>query len=440
MAAMLAATTSCIEDDFETSASAQPKFSTDTLSLGDQFTEQPTPTYSLRILNPHSKQLNLSTVRMRDGSNFRINVDGASGSEFHDVEIRPNDSIYVFVEATLPRTGANNTELTDYLDVTVNGVTRSVVVTANAVNVTRLNGVTLTANTTFTADLPYVITDTLRVVPGVTPTLNPGTLLYFHDKAAMVVEGTLASNGTAEAPVRLRGDRTGNVVADIDYEVMSNQWEGVRFTSTSTASTLSHTSIANMVQGVSLDSLATLTLVNSRIAYCGGSLLTAASGSQLIALGSELSNAADALLRLGAATCTVDRCTLANWYLFSYPGLAIVELEDPENTLADFSNTIIYGRGTPLNDADLTNLPIFFRRCLFAVEGTDDDNFIATLWDTDPLLEYSLTEYTFTYIPDAESPAIGAADSGLNHPLLPELDFHGRPRALTLGAYAPLTD
>lgn len=433
----LLAMTSCIEDGFETSASSQPYFSTDTISLGDQFTEQPTPTYQLLIHNPHSKQLNLSDVRLRDGSYFRINVDGTSGSSFSNIEIRPNDSIYVFVEATLPRTAAATADITDYIDVTVNGVTQSVVVTAHALNVTRLNRATISENTAFTADLPYVISDTLRVAQGATLTLAEGTTLYFHDKAALIVDGTLISQGSAEAPVRLRGDRTGNVVADIDYEVMSNQWEGVRFTSTSTDNLLSHTSIANMKQGVSLDSLSTLTLINSRISNCGGSTLTAAAATILTIIGSEISNASDALLQLdGPCTCTVNRCTLANWYLFTYPGMAIVEIADVANTVADFANTVIYGRGDPLNEGDLTGTQIFFRRCMFAVGGEDDSNFLQCFWETDPLLEYSLTEYTFSYLPQEDSPTLDAADAALDHPLLPALDFHGRARALTLGAYA----
>ena len=36
-----------------------------------------------------------------------MNVDGLSGREFHNVEIRAKDSIYVFVEATLPENGRN---------------------------------------------------------------------------------------------------------------------------------------------------------------------------------------------------------------------------------------------------------------------------------------------------------------------------------------------
>ena len=105
MIAAATAATGCIEDGFETSPSAQPAFSTDTLKLGEQFADEPSPTFAMKIYNRHGKQLNLQSVRMRSGKHFRINVDGMSGTAFANVEIRPNDSIYVFVETTLPSTG-----------------------------------------------------------------------------------------------------------------------------------------------------------------------------------------------------------------------------------------------------------------------------------------------------------------------------------------------
>ena len=139
MIAAATAATGCIEDGFETSPSAQPAFSTDTLKLGEQFAEEPSPTFAMKIYNRHGKQLNLQSVRMRSGKHFRINVDGMSGTAFANVEIRPNDSIYVFVETTLPSTGLiGPQDVTDYIDVVTNGVSRSVVVTAQSTDVVRL--------------------------------------------------------------------------------------------------------------------------------------------------------------------------------------------------------------------------------------------------------------------------------------------------------------
>ena len=105
---------------------------------------------------------------------------------------------------------------------------------------------------------------------------------------------------------------------------------------------------------------------------------------------------------------------------------------------ADFANCIIYGRDTAISDYDNPEeVNVWFRRCLFSSKGNDDARYQACLWETDPLLSYSLTEYTFSYLPAPDSPALGAANADLDHPLLPVADRHGRPRLQTLGAYAP---
>ncbi len=396
---ILASLTACIEDGFDTRPSAQPTFSVEELDMGVQFTDNPSPTAMLMIYNRNSKQINLSQVNLRSGQHFRINVDGRSGTEFRDVEIRPNDSIYVFVECTLPQTPtAQAVEMTDMLDVVTNGVTRSVPLKALAQNVERHRAEVISESVTWTAELPHIIFDTLRVAPGATLTLAPGTALLFHDKGALKVEGTLLSQGTAEAPVILRGDRTGNVVADISYDVMSAQWHGVEFARGSSGNRLNHTEIVNTSSGVFLDSLVDLTLENSRIYNSAGSILTARGGAKVRALGSELSNAASALLLAEGGDYQFFRCTLANWYLFAWPDMAIIEFLDAEKTHAEFNNSIIYGRDTPVGHYSETpeTADIWFRRVCFEVKGEDDARYVNCLWATDPQLSYDLKEYTFT--------------------------------------------
>lgn len=431
---------SCIVDSFDTSPSAQPTFSVseEGLDMGLHFAGSPSPTSYMMVYNPNKKIINLSEVRLRSGEHFRINVDGRSGSVFNDVEIRPNDSIYVFVECTLPTVDTPEPkEVADYLDIMTNGVLKSVIIKAQSQNVNRIDRLTVDSDMTLQAEIPNLITDTLRVSEGATLTVSPGARLLFHDKAALIVEGTLLCPGTPEAQIELRGDRTNNVVADIPFEVMSNQWEGVRFTSTSSNNRLEHTSIVNTCQGVAVDSLAELTLINPRLHNSGKIQLTAGKGSTVTALGCEISNAASALLHLGAGNFTFDRCTLANWYLFAWPDMAIIELTDAETTSAVFANSVIYGRDRALGGYDPdVETDIWFKRCMFAVDGSDDERFINCLWNEDPRLEYSLTDYTFSYLPLDASPVIDAAHAEHDLPELPALDRHGRERGLTLGAYA----
>ena len=436
--------TGCIEDGFDTSASAQPQFSVEELDMGIQFAENPSPTAKLTIHNPNSKQINLSSVRMQQGDYFRINVDGMTGRQFRDVEIRPNDSIYVFVECTVPVTPSKEpVVMEDGLEVITNGVTKVLPVKATAQNVTRHKAEEISGRVSWSADVPHLITDTLRVLPGSTLTLEAGARLLFHDKSALVVEGTLLAQGTAEAPVTMNGDRTGNVVADISYDVMSNQWEGVIFRSTSKDNKLEYTDIANTCNGVALDSLVDLTLTNCRITNSGGILLEARGANRVTALGTELSNARSALTMVGSGEYLFDRCTLANWYLFKWPDMSIIEFSDPDRTKAEWNNCVIYGRDSAIGayiaqDKIVTDYDIWFRRCIFQVEGYDDERYLNNIWQTDPLLDYSLTEYTFPYTPLPDSPALNAAMAEYDSPLLPATDRRGLTRTQTIGAYEPL--
>lgn len=440
--------TGCIEDGLETSPSAQPQFSTDTLSLGLLFTGENSPTYSLKIYNRHDKILSLSTVSLAEGKYFRINVDGFSGSTFHNVEIRPNDSIYVFVEATLPEQGGSSLpiEITDQLQVTTNGVTQTVVIAADGQDVDRRTGFVIDRDTHWTALLPYQIFDSLVVNPGVTLTLDPGVTLYFHDKAEMLIRGTLISSGTTEQPVTLRGDRRGQMAGKITYEIMSNQWTGMVFLPGSENNTMTNTYVENTAEGITLHD-SNLTMTNCRLHNSSGNVLTAYN-SPVTAEACLLSNAGGSVIELHGAAHRFNRCTIANYYLFAIPSGSIMNIQHigPDYANEDYeasytsvivSNSIITGRGSTLSNDDYEGYDVTFARCLFTIGGTDDSNFLNTLWDTDPLLDYDLNMYTFDYSPAADSPAIGAADPTYDTPQTPTMDARGRVLDKTVGCYAP---
>lgn len=448
----------CIEDGYTTSPSDQPTFSTDTLDIGTVFTDEPTPTKRFLVHNPHSKQLSISDISLSgDAADcFRLNVDGITGRRFSNVDIRGKDSIFVLVEATLPQGATPLTEFEASIDFTTNGRTQSVILAAKGQNVHRIKGDIITENTTFDDFLPYQVFDSLVVAPGATLTLTPGTTLCFHDKASLIIRGTLVSEGNVEKPVTLAGDRTGNVVTDISFDIMSRQWTGVFFTATSTGNRLSHTNIRNTWQGVTIEGDPTagsdtpqLTIHNSKLRNSGG-LVLEAYHSNIVATGSEFAEAADGLVYLQGGRYTFNHCTFANYYLFSAlggPAIQFAHVSDDSDTglddlsgypftAAEFTNSIIYGNGTELSHGDLSGTDIYFRRCLLKSAGEDDDNFIECLWDSDPLYYTVREEYIFDYRLKPESPAIGAADPLLT---LPEAatDIYGLHRTdpAEIGAY-----
>lgn len=216
---------SCIDDAMTTSSSDVLSFSRDTVDFDTVFTDLGTPTARLIVFNRASKGLEISSIKFKNpDTRFRFNVDGVSGVEFHDVEIRGRDSIYVFIECFIPETqGASPGLVADDLEFVTNGVTQTVRVEAYGQNVTRLRNVRLTADTRLTADRPYVVFDSLTVGKGVTLTVDPGTQLLFHDGASLVVEGRIEAVGRPGKMIDMRGDRLDNVLPDVKYDILPGQ-------------------------------------------------------------------------------------------------------------------------------------------------------------------------------------------------------------------------
>ncbi len=435
--------TSCIEDGFSNSPSDQPDYSTDTLRLGDVFTGQGTPTHSFVVYNRHSKGMIISGIKFRDTATsdyFRVNVDGLSGKEFNNVEIRAKDSIYVLIEATIPENGFDAPCVIDApLDFTVNGVTSTVVINISGRDVNRITGETLTADTRFTANRPYLITDSLVVAAGTTLTVDAGTNMYFHDKALLKVRGTLLVNGTAQEPVNFSGDRTGNVVGGIPYELMSGQWEGVRFYETSRANRLYHTYMRNSMSGMIVDSIPTddteLTLINCRLRNTKSTVLSS-HHSSVYAFGCEFAEAPEGVVYLSGGSHKFINCTFSNYYLFAAISGPLIYF-DGDDISASIDNSILYGLGNVMKPDDIEGMSIIFRSSLLKPSGTNDDNFIDCIWDADPLFYTVREEYFFDYRLQDGSPAIGAADPSLIPDKNSAIDYYGEPRGTSpdMGAY-----
>lgn len=450
------AMSSCIDDSISGSPADQPTFSTDTLKMGTVFTDQVTTTHRMTVYNRGSKGISINDIHLEGehGDLFRLNVDGMSGTTFSDVEIRAKDSIYVFVEATLPENGGvMPVDVNADLVFTTAGVSQKVVLNAQGQDVERLRHVTVSEDRTLTAGKPYQIFDSLVVAEGATLTLEAGTRLHFHDGATFIVRGTLRSLGTSEAPVNICGDRTGNVITNITFDLMSRQWPGLQFAPSSHDNYISHTSIRNTHYGVIVnggdeardDEKPMLTLHNSQLRN-SGDLVLEVYNANILATGCEFGEAANGLVRLEGGKHRFDQCTFANYYLFSALGGPAIQfanaLPDEQNELgwpltrAEFTNSIVYGNGTSLSHGDLTGSQIFFRHCMIKEDGKDDDNFINCIFGKDPLYYTVREDYIFDYRVKPDSPVIGAGSPEL---MLPEsaTDYYGlrRPTPPDLGAY-----
>ena len=111
-------------------------------------------------------------MSLRDAGSgvFRMNVDGMAGDTFSDVEIRPQDSIYVYIDALLPENGSPQPgEVRGYIDFLTNGVANTVEIKATGQDVRRVHATEITADERWDAEMPYQIYDSIAATTGVYP-------------------------------------------------------------------------------------------------------------------------------------------------------------------------------------------------------------------------------------------------------------------------------
>ena len=450
------ALSACISDDITDSPSATLSFSTDTVSFGPVFTDLNTPTARLQVFNRNDKGVIISSIKFRNSDTpFRLNVDGVSGQSFSDVEIRANDSIYVFMECFIDADDTVEPQrVADQLEFVTNGVTQNVEVEAWAWNVTRLKALTVESDLVLTSQRPYVIFDTLTVAPSARLTVEPGAWLLFHDKAALKIDGTITAVGDPENFIRMSGDRLDDILPDVAYDQLAGQWGGVIIGAESFGNRLEFVNMRSTVAGLQVDSCGDLsktklTLVNSWLHNSQSNVLNVKYAA-VYAYGCCFSEAAGSVVRLTGGKYNFVQCTIANSYLFSalyQPNLYLEHIlpdddEDNDNPLmsASFENGIVWGEiGDPLYPGDLIGSNVYMRYMLFKANGEDDENFINCFWNEDPMFYTVRSDYYFDYRLQPDSPALGQGNPAyLNSECLYDMDglyrlAEGNP---ALGAYA----
>lgn len=447
---------SCIEDGFTTSPNDVLDFNRDTVAFDTVITLQGTATKQMVVYNHSNKQINISSIKvagLASKGHFHLNVDGVRGDEFHNVEIRGNDSIFIFIEAYLDEMEQDKpTLLEDRLEFETNGKSQYVLLSAWGQDVVRINGDTIYNNTCLTATKPYLIYDTMFVAPGATLTIDPGATLLFHDKAAIRCKGRMLANGTAQEPITFRGDRLDRVVGETSFDVMSGQWGGIIFSpSYKVTNVLKHVIMRGSSIGMHcnpdyVDTLnCSLKLVNCVLSNSASTCLaTAACYVQLI--GTEVSDAAEEVAYFAGGKVLATQCTFANNYLFALPSLPIINVFDVEfsdgttgKIKGRFDNCIIHGMTRDINRDTLDNYDVYLRYCLLKGKGVDDAHFINCVWKGDPCFLTVRDEHYFDYRLGNESQAIAKGNPDLC-PAEARYDRYGVDRfergGVDLGAYA----
>ena len=464
LATMMAA---CSDDELATSPSDQPTLSADTLHMGMVLAGNSSSTSQLKLYNRCSDELRLTSISLRSAgdSGFRMNVDGMNGSSFVDsdlLRIAKGDSMFIFVEATFPDADSGLADCMDYIDIVCNGRTQTIVLDAQSKGVKKLYAACIMSDTTWTRAAEVQIFDSLVVAEGVTLTLTDSVTLYLHDKADLIVRGTLLCQGRLGAPVTIRGDRTDRMFVNLPYDNLPAQWGSLYIAREAKGCRFEYTDIRGMSGGIDIDST-DVVFGSCRLKNANGSLITCRMSTMTLD-NCELSNALGSLLDIYGGWHDIRHCTMANYYFagsaVTRPAVHLCNADTANARLTplhrcDFLNTLIWGRWqNPDVSLDYLTLDkgqaligraeekqdsVFaytFDHCLLRADGTDDNEFVQTVWNADPLYRLIDTpNYAFDFHLTDESPAREAGAPAGSEACPTDLDGVARPEIPSIGCY-----
>lgn len=442
---------SCKKESFTTSSDASLITGDDTLKFDTVFTTLGSITQAFTIVNDNNQKLRISNIKLGGGASsfFKMNVDGVPGTDFSNIELNANDSMYVFVKVTIDPSITNQPfVVNDSITITYNGNTVIKQLEAYGQNANFINAPAIAANTTWTNEKPYVILNTITVNEGITLTLEKGTRVYCNATAGFVVNGNLICNGDVgdSNNIIFRGDRL-----DAEYRDLPAGWPGLTFGVGSQNNIFKYTNILNAYRAVILNPSSSLIMNECIIdnAYDFGlfaarSTITA-TNCLISQCGNEgtLGNGGSNVILTAGGNYSFTHCTFATYSnLFQNHKQPVMYISDSYESVqypltANFFNSIIYGEGGFAEDELVINKTldasvIKFENILYKTKTGEVPN--ATLageiitekpeFDT---INTSRREYNFRL--KESSPAI---DKGTNQNVNNDLDGNPRPYPNTL--------
>ncbi|MDR0507351.1 MAG: hypothetical protein LBH32_11155 [Dysgonamonadaceae bacterium] len=380
-------------------------FSTDTLRFDTVLATVNTPIKVFTVYNNNKKSLLISSIRLKnyEYSRFKINVDGETGTSFRDVEIRANDSLYVFVNIKPDQTGNEQPFLiSDCIEFITNGRQQNVILEAFGQDVIVCKGLTINSDSILDNRKPFLIYDSLVVSAGTVLDISEGTAFYMQNKAEIIVRGTLRINGTLESPVVIRGVRN-DLMVGVPYDLIPGQWGGIRFCATSFNNVINYARIRNGSFGIEMElsepSESKLEMKNVVLTNFKGKLIRSVNCMMNVE-NCELSNSQGALLDLTGGHYNFIHCTMANYYASSIDAgwgnsdnqtIILSTAYYTEETLdkparypilqANFYNTVIWGmkyqNSSQISIEETGNesfINYYFENCLFPSKGATNDD------------------------------------------------------------------
>ena len=349
---------SCKKTGIISDKNASVLTSVDTLHFDTVFTTTGSVTQFVKIFNNNDQNIILSNVQLMGGSNsyFSMNVDGLAGTSFSNIEIAPNDSVYIFVKVSVD---SNNKQLPfivqDSIRYTFNGNTRFIQLDAYGRNAIYLRNKVITQDTTFNDSLPIVILGGLYILQNKTLTISAGTQIYSHADAAVQIFGTLRALGDSNNRISFQCDRLDN-----PYSTYPGSWPGIFIYDQSDSNVLNFTSVNNAYQGIVVTSSTSHTHTMLTLNECIINNISAegilATNTSIKADGCLISNCGTNVSIGSGGNYVFNQCTIVS-YDNSYVThkIPVVSVSNNDGSIAYpfnciFNNSIIYGEGGLVNN------------------------------------------------------------------------------------------
>jgi hypothetical protein len=298
---------SCKPREEELQTSGGLAFSADTVKFDTVFTTIRTVTKRLWVYNRNPRAVSVELVSLDNAvtSPYTLIINGDRKQTATNLYIRGKDSLLILVRAQLQDNGQNGLAkdlvVQENLNFRTNGQDQHVLLRSFGQNIYLHQHTVLPCSSTWTNDRPHVLYDTVLVPPGCMLRLKPGTRVYAHAGAVLIVQGTLLVNSPADFNpgtgltdtisaqnknlVRFVSDRSG----EAQYATAPGQWTGIEFYPSSRGNVIRYAQIQNASFGLFLLNPVNQTprpdvlVQNSTLRYISGSgigFAGAASNSQ----------------------------------------------------------------------------------------------------------------------------------------------------------------
>ncbi len=334
----------CQKEKLNSSSDKVLHFSSTIITFDTIFTSISSPTKNLRVTNQTNENIVISSVVLAGGSQngFRLNVNGEVANETYNISIPPQDSIFIFIEATLGKTGKSGPLITeDSIMFRVNNIEQKVLLRAWGQDFVMINSSKIKTSI-WTKDRPYLVYSEAVVDSGQTLNIEAGTSVYFHKNAGLVIKGNLNVSGTFEEPVEFKGDRL-----EPGYYNIPDQWNGIILCSGCHDDIINFAKIKNANIGLQVGTIehngyASVELSNTRIENMSWSGIWAMK-SKILAYNCVISNVRyyNTALLLGG-DYQFYHTTFANYYNDIATGIRTTETMFLSNYLVDTKSGVKY--------------------------------------------------------------------------------------------------